>query len=347
MSSSQNRSNAAHIIPECAASLQTPGWQQALAESFTDPVSLLNYLGLEQTISVEQQLAERQFGLRVPKHFADLMQAGDADDPLLRQVLPLADEMVPIPGFSDNPVGDREAETTPGLLHKYRGRALIVATGACAVHCRYCFRRHYPYGSASATPRQWAHILDYLGSHPEVEEVILSGGDPLMVSDERLADWLQQLAALPRLKRLRLHTRLPVVLPQRVSPELLQTLRKHRLQTLIVIHANHPNEVSPQVAGALGELKAAGVTLLNQSVLLSGVNDNAETLIRLSEKLFEVGVMPYYLHLLDRVAGAAHFEVAEAHARSLHRELLANLPGYLVPKLVREIAGEGSKTPVA
>lgn len=327
--------------------MQTPGWQQSLAEAYTDPASLLSQLGLEQTISAGQQLAGQHFGLRVPKHFADRMQPGNPNDPLLRQILPLAEEMVVTPGFTENPVGDREAEATPGLLHKYRGRALIVATGACAVHCRYCFRRHYPYGAGSASPRQWVAILDYLGAHPEVEEVILSGGDPLMVNDERLAGWLEQLAALPHLKRLRLHTRLPVVLPQRVTPGLLELLRGQRLQTLFVIHANHPNELSPQVAGALGELKAAGVTLLNQSVLLRQVNYDATTLIRLSERLFEVGVLPYYLHLLDRVAGAAHFEVAEARARALHKELLASLPGYLVPKLVREIACEASKTPVA
>jgi EF-P beta-lysylation protein EpmB len=326
--------------------LQIPSWQQALAEAFTDPPSLLAHLGLDHCISPEQRLAARQFGMRVPKAFADLMRPGDPQDPLLRQILPLGDEMALPAGFSRNPVGDHEAETTPGLLHKYRGRVLVVATGACAVHCRYCFRRHYPYAEGSATPRQWNGILDYLEAHPEIEEVILSGGDPLMASDERLAGWLRQLAALPRLKRLRLHTRLPVMLPQRITPTLVELLATSRLQSLVVIHANHPNELSPQVAGALGMLKAAGIHLLNQSVLLRGVNDDADTLARLSERLFESGVMPYYLHLLDRVAGAAHFEVDESRAQSLHRALLARLPGYLVPKLVREIAGERSKTPV-
>jgi EF-P beta-lysylation protein EpmB len=325
--------------------LQTHDWQQALAEAFTDLPSLLAYLGLDHGISPEQQLATRQFSLRVPRNFADLMQTGDPHDPLLRQILPLGNEMNLLPGFSQNPVGDRQAESTPGLLHKYRGRVLVVATGACAVHCRYCFRRHYPYTESSASPRRWNGILDYLKAHPEVEEVILSGGDPLMVSDERLAGWLQQLAALPWLKRLRLHTRLPVVLPQRVTPLLVENLVETRLQTPIVIHANHPNELSPAVGSALARLKQTGTPLLNQSVLLKGVNDDADTLIRLSERLFECGVMPYYLHLLDRVAGAAHFEVDESRARSLHQALLARLPGYLVPKLVREIAGERSKTP--
>jgi L-lysine 2,3-aminomutase len=326
--------------------LQTPAWQQALAVAFSDLPSLLDYLELDAELLTGSGPAMRAFGLRVPRAFADLMRRGDPHDPLLRQVLPLAGEMDELPGFTADPVGDREAQTTPGLLHKYRGRELIVATGACAVHCRYCFRRHYPYASGSASPRQWATLIDYLESHPEVDEIILSGGDPLMVSDERLAGWLELIEALPRIKRLRLHTRLPVVLPQRITPGLVDLLSGRRFDPVVVIHANHANELSPQVAQALGALKAAGVTLLNQSVLLQGVNDDSETLAALSERLFGIGVLPYYLHLLDRVVGAAHFEVDETRALALHRNLLARLPGYLVPKMVREIAGECSKTPI-
>ncbi len=326
--------------------MQTPPWQRTLAEAFTDLPALLAYLKLDRAPLPAELHAARRFGLRVPKAFADQMQPGDPHDPLLRQVLPLADETVQLPGFTDNPVGDREAEVTPGLLHKYRGRALIVATGACAVHCRYCFRRHYPYASGSASPRQWNAILDYLSAHPEVEEVILSGGDPLMVSDDRLAEWLSQLAALPHLKRLRLHTRLPVVLPERVTPALVELLAAFPLQSLVVIHANHANEISAAVAKSLARLKAAGSTLLNQSVLLKGVNDSAAVLAQLSERLFEAGVLPYYIHQLDRVDGAAHFEVEERRAISLMRSLQGRLPGYLVPKLVREVAGEPSKTPI-
>ena len=327
--------------------MQTPGWQQALSESFTDLDALLDYLHLAQSPRAEAFQAARQFGLRVPRVFANLMRPGDWDDPLLRQVLPLADEVAELPGFTPNPVGDREAEVTPGLLHKYPGRALIVATGACAVHCRYCFRRHYPYQSGSASPRQWDGIMAYLQGRPEIEEIILSGGDPLMVSDERLAGWLERLASLPQVKRLRLHTRLPVVLPQRITPELTSLLTQNRFQTLIVIHANHPNELSGRVQDALSPLHVAGITLLNQSVLLKGVNDSPDALQRLSERLFELHVMPYYLHLLDRVAGAAHFEVDEREAIGLIEQLQQKLPGYLVPKLVREIAGEVSKTPVS
>jgi L-lysine 2,3-aminomutase len=327
--------------------LQTPAWQQALAEAFTDLPSLLAYLKLEGTPLPAELLASRQFSLRVPRVFADQMQPGDPLDPLLRQVLPLAEETIQLPGFSENPVGDREAEVVPGLLHKYPGRALIVATGACAVHCRYCFRRHYPYASGSASPRQWKAILDYLQAHPEIDEVILSGGDPLMVSDERLAGWLAQLATLPHLKRLRLHTRLPVVLPLRITPTLTELLSSSRWQVLVVIHANHANELSPDMESALAGLKAANITLLNQAVLLKGINDNVTTLAMLSERLFEVGVLPYYIHLLDRVAGAAHFEVEEQQAIDLVQALQKRLPGYLVPKLVREIPGELSKTPIA
>ncbi|MCU7797137.1 MAG: EF-P beta-lysylation protein EpmB [Candidatus Thiodiazotropha sp. (ex Myrtea spinifera)] len=346
MSSSRNRSIAAHIIPECEASLQTPDWQQSLSSAFTDLPSLLKYLQLDDGRSPGTEQAMQGFSLRVPRAFAALMQPGDPHDPLLRQVLPLAEEMSPIAGFTGNPVGDKESEACPGLLHKYQGRALIVATGACAVHCRYCFRRHYAYSNGSASPRQWMRILDYLRKHNEIEEVILSGGDPLMVNDERLADWLEQLESLPQIKRLRLHTRLPVVLPQRIGPQLIGLLTRGRFETVIVIHANHPNELSPQVAEAMGQLKAAGITLLNQSVLLKGVNDKAETLVKLSERLFSIGVLPYYLHLLDRVAGAAHFEVEETRALEIQQALRARLPGYLVPRMVREIAGELCKIPV-
>ncbi len=327
--------------------MQTPDWQQALSEAFTDLESLLAYLKLERPLLPDEWLAAGQFSLRVPRAFADQMRPGDPRDPLLRQVLPLAEEMAELPGFSADPVGDREAEVTPGLLHKYPGRALIVATGACAVHCRYCFRRHYPYQSGSASPRQWDGILAYLQAHPEIEEVILSGGDPLMVSDERLAGWLERLAGLPHVKRLRLHSRLPVVLPQRITPALTELLAWERFQTLLVIHANHANELSPPVADALSTLRACGITLLNQSVLLKGVNDSPASLAALSERLFQLGVLPYYIHLLDRVAGAAHFDVDEQRAIGLIEQLQGSLPGYLVPRLVREISGEPSKTPVA
>jgi EF-P beta-lysylation protein EpmB len=221
-----------------------------------------------------------------------------------------------------------------------------MATGACAVHCRYCFRRHYPYAEGIASPRRREAILGYLQADPGIREVILSGGDPLLLSDARLDEWFKQFADIEHLRRVRLHTRLPVVLPQRITPGLLELLRRSPLTPVVVLHINHPNELSGPVIEALSRLKGTGVLLLNQSVLLKGVNDSAEILSALSERLFEAGVLPYYLHLLDRVQGAAHFEVDEVCARELYQDLLVALPGYLVPKLVREIAGRASKTPL-
>lgn len=326
--------------------MQTSVWQNALSQAFSDLTSLLEYLQLDPKCTTDARHAHQQFSLKVPREYAALMRKGDPDDPLLRQVLPCSEEMSEAPGFTHDPVGDLKAKQQPGLLHKYQGRVLIMATGACAVHCRYCFRRHYPYQNGIATPRQWQHILDYLAEQHSIEEVILSGGDPLMISDQRLDSMLQQLQSVPQLKRLRLHSRLPVVLPQRITPQLRSLLGKTRLQTVMVLHANHPNELSPAVMEGCRQLKANGVTMLNQSVLLKGVNDDADTLVRLSERLFEIGVMPYYLHLLDRVSGAAHFETEEQLAEHLKQQLLLRLPGYLVPKMVRETAGEGSKTTV-
>ncbi len=326
--------------------MQTP-WQQALTAAFTNLDELLNYLKLEPSQLDPAHQITKQFGLRVPRGFAARMKKGDPHDPLLLQVLPQAIELRQQQGFNANPVGDLEAQAAPGVLHKYHGRVLIIATGACAVHCRYCFRRHYPYAGGMASPRQWNRLLDYLYADPSINEVILSGGDPLMMNDARLADWLEQLSKIPQLRRLRLHTRLPVVLPERITPELLALLADSPLQNVIVIHANHPNELSSPVVSALARLRETNSLLLNQAVLLRGINDAVETLASLSEELFAAGVLPYYLHLLDRVAGAAHFEVAEAKAQALYRQLLARLPGYLVPKLVRENAGEYSKTPVS
>jgi EF-P beta-lysylation protein EpmB len=274
------------------------------------------------------------------------MRKGDPDDPLLLQVLPSVQELIPAPTFSPDPVGDLQAQATPGILHKYRGRALVMATGACAVHCRYCFRRHYPYTEGIAAPRRREGILDYLRADPSMREVILSGGDPLMLSDARLAQWFEQLAGIEHLQRLRLHTRVPVVLPQRITPGLLELLQQSPLKPVIVLHINHPNELSEPLIEALSRLKRTDTLLLNQSVLLKRVNDSVEVLTALSERLFDAGVLPYYLHLLDRVQGAAHFELDEASAGELYQGLLAALPGYLVPKLVREIAGRASKTPL-
>ena len=287
--------------------------------------------------------AARLFPLRVPRGFVARMRPRDPRDPLLRQVLPLAEECLAVEGFGADPVGDLSAMVVPGVLHKYHGRVLLTATGACAVHCRYCFRRHFPYAEANPVVDQWHQALDYIAGDESITEVILSGGDPLSLSDRRLAELTTRLEAIPHLRRLRLHTRLPIVLPERVNDELRDWLGATRLKTAVVVHANHANEVDASVIAALADLKGSGAELLNQSVLLRGVNDSTEALMALSEKLFEAGVLPYYLHLLDKVQGAAHFEVEEVAARRLMAELNRQLPGYLVPRLVREIPGAPGK----
>jgi EF-P beta-lysylation protein EpmB len=282
----------------------------------------------------------------VPRGFAALMRVGDPDDPLLRQVLPIDDEERLVPGFGLDAVGDGPARAATGVIHKYEGRALLVATGSCAVHCRYCFRRHFPYADETAAANRWQSAIAYLRADPSINELLLSGGDPLSLATGKLAELTDSLRDLPSLQRLRLHTRLPVVLPERVDEALLDWLRGLPWPVAIVIHANHAAELDARVGQALARLREAGALLLNQSVLLRGVNDDATVLSDLSERLFALGVLPYYLHQLDRVAGVAHFEVDDGSARRLHSELQSRLPGYLVPRLVREIAGAPSKTPL-
>jgi EF-P beta-lysylation protein EpmB len=321
-------------------------WQSLWRDAIRDPRELLDLLGLPELAARVSDAAAAQFPLRVPRGFVARMRPGDPADPLLRQVLPLDDEDRVVPGFGLDAVGDREARGGTGVIHKYEGRALLVATGSCAVHCRYCFRRHFPYGEETAAANQWREALDYLAADPTVAEVLLSGGDPLSLATPKLAEFTQALAALPHVRRLRLHTRLPVVLPERVDAELLDWLAALPQQVVVVVHANHAQEIDAPVAAALAALRGTGATLLNQAVLLRGVNDDAATLAALSERLFEAGVLPYYLHQLDRVAGTAHFEVPENRARTLHAELAAYLPGYLVPRLVREVAGAPAKLPL-
>ena len=321
-------------------------WQALWRDAIRDPRELLALLGLPTLAARVSLPAAAQFPLRVPRSFVARMRHGDRHDPLLRQVLPVLDEDRVVPGFSFDAVGDVAAGAATGVIHKYQGRALLIATGSCAIHCRYCFRRHFPYGEQTAASDHWRQALDYLEREPSISEVLLSGGDPLSLATAKLAELTQQLRLLPQIRRLRLHTRLPVVLPERIDGEFIDWLGNLPWPVTVVIHANHGNEIDGSVAQAAGRLKRAGATLLNQSVLLRGVNDQVTVLAELSERLFDVGVLPYYLHQLDRVAGAGHFEVNDAVARELHSELGNRLPGYLVPQLVREIAGSGSKTPL-
>ncbi|HEX5694609.1 MAG TPA: EF-P beta-lysylation protein EpmB [Arenimonas sp.] len=334
------------LSPQQIAANGPVRWQALWRDAIRDPEELLALLGLPALSARVSGPAAAQFPLRVPRGFAARMRPGDPHDPLLRQVLPLDDEDRMVPGFGLDAVGDRDARGGTGIVHKYDGRALLVATGSCAVHCRYCFRRHFPYGEETAAANHWREALDYLAADPSIHEVLLSGGDPLSLATPKLAEFTDALARLPSVRRLRLHTRLPVVLPERVDAELLGWLAALPQQVGVVIHANHAKEIDAPVAGALAALRRAGATLLNQAVLLRGVNDRTESLAELSERLFEAGVLPYYLHQLDRVAGTAHFEVPDDTARELHAGLAARLPGYLVPRLVREIAGAPAKTPL-
>lgn len=329
-------------------------WQRSLGQAIHRLDDLLEALDLDEVRLADGRIAERgaaqaQFPLRVPRNFVERMVKGDPDDPLLRQVLPLGDEMLDLDGFVPDPLAEKPASPIPGLLHKYNGRVLLITTGACAIHCRYCFRRHFPYTDhrlSGSTLSPWQSALDYIAADPSIDEVILSGGDPLSLSDDKLSRLAEALDTIPHLKRLRLHTRLPVVLPERVDSKLLAWLAKGRLQKVIVLHVNHSNEINGSVGSAAAKLRQIGVTLLNQAVLLRGVNDSVDVLVNLSQKLFDVGVLPYYLHLLDKVRGAAHFEVDEARAQRLFREVLASLPGFLVPRLVREIPTASSKVPI-
>ncbi|QTR49186.1 EF-P beta-lysylation protein EpmB [Candidatus Thiothrix anitrata] len=320
-------------------------WQRELAGAVRDPATLVRLLNLPQdAVSVQ---AAQQFRLLVPHSYLARMKSGDWHDPLLRQVLPLDEELRVIEGFNHDPVGDQNALVADGVLHKYQGRVLLVTTGACAVHCRYCFRRHFPYSESNPVKGEWESALAYLRKHTDVREVILSGGDPLTLSDERLVSFFSQLQHISHVIRVRFHTRLPVVLPSRIDAGFQQLLAQLPQQKMIVIHANHAQELAAtDVHDALAALRTSGVTLLNQAVLLRGVNDTVDAQADLSESLFALGVIPYYLHLLDRVAGAAHFEVTQAQAVQLMAELRQRLPGFLVPKLVREVAGEKAKMPV-
>jgi EF-P beta-lysylation protein EpmB len=330
------------FLPQTTA----PRWQQQWRDAVRDPRELLSLLGLEALAGRLSDAAATDFPLRVPRGFVARMRHGDPHDPLLRQVLPLDDEERVVPGFALDAVGDGTARVGSGVIQKYRGRALLVATGSCAVHCRYCFRRHFPYAEETAAANGWADAIALIRDDRGIGEVILSGGDPLSLATPKLAELTDALAAIPHIKRLRIHTRLPVVLPERVDAGLCAWLRALQWPVTVVIHANHANEFDATVDAALARLRDAGVTLLNQAVLLRGVNDSMEALADLSERGFAAGVLPYYLHQLDRVAGAAHFEVDDASARSLHAALAARLSGYLVPRLVREVAGDPGKRPL-
>lgn len=319
-------------------------WQDALKAAVRDPVRLCEMLQLPPELHAAAIQAADRFPLFVPQEYIARMRVADPHDPLLRQVLPVEEELQDVPGFTEDPVDDRGAMIRPGLLEKYAHRALMVTTPTCAVHCRYCFRRHYPYADSPRTLDAWSPALAELSADASIEEIVLSGGDPLSLPDRPLASLVERLETIRHLRRLRLHTRLPVVIPQRITSPLVDLLRSTRLTTMVVIHANHPAELDRSVGQSVARLVDVGIPTLNQAVLLRGVNDHADTLIQLCRRLIDLRVLPYYLHQLDPVAGAAHFHVPVTRGRALVEELRRQLPGYAVPRYVREEPGQPSKT---
>ena len=322
-------------------------WREALKLAIRSEAQLLEELELPAELLGPAKLASASFPLFVPREYVARMKKGDTRDPLLLQVLPLGAELDSPAGFTADPVGDLAAAKSAGLLKKYDRRALLITTGACAIHCRYCFRRHFPYSEGPRSVEEWEPALEIIRRDKSLDEVILSGGDPLTLVDERLAQLAQRLADIPHLQRLRVHTRLPIMIPQRVNGQLIAWLRGTRLAPIMVVHANHANEIDDAVVAALGRLVDAGIPVLNQSVLLRGINDTVAALIDLSCKLVDIRVMPYYLHQLDRVQGAAHFEVPVCRGIELIEEMRRHLPGYAVPRYVQEIAGDLNKRVLA
>ncbi|MCG9651157.1 EF-P beta-lysylation protein EpmB [Vibrio brasiliensis] len=333
-----------HIITRKVESVEQ-NWLKQLANGISDPAKLLEQLEIDPTPWKNGFEARKLFAQRVPQSFVDRMEKGNPYDPLLRQVLPLSEEFEVHQGYSNDPL-EEQNNAIPGLLHKYRNRALMIVKGGCAINCRYCFRRHFPYDENKGSKSVWQTSLDYIQQHPEIDEIILSGGDPLMAKDDELSWLVARIADIQHVKRLRIHSRLPVVIPARITEQLTELLGQTRLQVILVTHINHAQEIDQTLANALDKLKQVGVTLLNQGVMLKGVNDSVSSQIALSNALFEAGVLPYYMHVLDKVQGAAHFFISDQQAKEIMAGVLEQTSGYLVPKLTREIGGRASKTPL-
>lgn len=334
------------IITRTDASIEPRDWRQILSSSIRDLNELLERLNLSPEDLPAQQRAALDFPILVPEPFLQQMTIGDPNDPLLLQVLPRAAETEIVAGYIADPLAEKHANVNRGIIHKYHGRVLLLAASGCAVNCRYCFRRHFAYEDNRISREEWKKTLDYIRQNNSITEVILSGGDPLMLRDSALFELMAEIENIPHVKRLRIHSRLPVVIPQRLTAELIRRLGDSRLSSSIVMHINHPQELSELHRDRFKELRLAGVLILNQAVLLRNINDKLRVLSDLSELLFEFNVVPYYLHLLDPVKGAHHFDVPEHEAQQLYKQLLARLPGYLVPRLVRELSGEASKSPI-
>ena len=334
------------MITRSVASVDSLTWQEQLATSIRDPKLLLKLLELDSSLLDGALKAHQSFPLRVPEAYLERINKGDINDPLLLQILPLKNELIDAPGYTVDPLGEQNANPIPGLVHKYHGRVLLIVSPNCAINCRYCFRRHFPYQDNKPGRNEWQQALEYIAADNSISEVIYSGGDPLAASDKQLLWLTEQIAQINHVKRLRIHSRLPIVIPDRITEHCLHWLTSTRLLTSMVLHSNHPNELDDNVEQALKRLSQAGVTLLNQTVLLSGINNSVAILKQLSERLFQMGVLPYYLHQLDRIKGAAHFEVTDQDAKQIMVQLMAQLPGYLVPKLVREVPDSPNKMPL-
>ena len=332
------------MISHTSLQWQSSDWQSILQSAIRDSAELLQAVGITDSSVNAITSAESGFTVLAPKPFVARMEYGNPQDPLLLQVLAVKDEIAPTALGSTDPLQEQRFTPVPGIIHKYFGRVLLMTAGSCAINCRYCFRRHNDYAENILTPARLVEAITYLRNQTEVSEVILSGGDPLLTSDRKLIELMRQLEAIPHIQRLRIHTRLPIVIPQRITPELSRYLGQSRFQVTMVVHCNHPNELDTEVGLAMGRLKSEGITLLNQSVLLRNINNSVNTLETLSIELFKVGVLPYYLHTLDPVQGAAHFAEPLNDSKQMHQALQARLPGYLVPKLVSEIPGKASKT---
>ncbi len=333
-----------HIITRKIESVEQ-NWLKQLANAISDPEQLLRYLEIDPTPWMQGFKARKLFAQRVPLSFVERMEKGNPFDPLLRQVLPLSQEFDVLPGFSTDPLAEQNNQH-PGLLHKYQNRVLLILKGACAINCRYCFRRHFPYQDNKGNKTVWQENLDYIAQHAELNEVILSGGDPLMAKDHELSWLIEQIALIPHIQTLRFHSRLPVVIPERITPALTELLAQTRLNVVFVSHINHAHEINASLSQAMTSLRQAGVTLLNQAVLLKGINDSVAAQVELSEALFQAGILPYYLHVLDKVQGAAHFFVSDQDAKTIMAGVIEQVSGYLVPRLTREIGGRSSKTPL-
>ena len=331
------------IIASKAIDIQ-PSWKTEFSQCISSIDELLSCLQLTpEQLSISHQAA-KDFPLRVPRAFLDRMEIGNPNDPLLAQVLPVIEETLVVKGYSSDPLDEIDHNPIPGVVHKYRNRLLLIVSPSCAINCRYCFRRHFPYQENRQSKQQWQKALDYISSTKELNEVIFSGGDPLAANDSFLGWLTEQIANIPHIKRLRIHTRLPVVIPSRIDDQFLRWATGTRLLPIMVLHINHSNEINLALLKAVQRLLSKGIRVLNQTVLLKGINDSAQALVDLSESLYDIGVTPYYLHLLDPVAGASHFDIPITQSQAIYAELQATLPGFLVPKLVREIPGEQSKT---